>query len=117
MTFGEKLLALRKQNNFSQEELAEKLGVSRQAISRWESGETMPDSPNLLQISKIFSVSADYLLRDEIEEGFAGPSGRYSARHHSQSSQKSWVLRLIPRTAIPLAAIFSDFSEWRLCFM
>ena len=56
MTFGEKLLELRKQNNFSQEELAEKLGVSRQAISRWESGETMPDSPNLLQISKIFSV-------------------------------------------------------------
>ena len=62
MTFGEKLLELRKQNNFSQEELAEKLGVSRQAVSRWESGETMPDSPNLLQISKIFSVSADYLL-------------------------------------------------------
>ena len=73
MTFGEKLLALRKQNNFSQEELAEKLGVSRQAISRWESGETMPDSPNLLQISKIFSVSADYLLRDEIEEIFPEP--------------------------------------------
>ncbi len=70
MTFGEKLLELRKQNNFSQEELAEKLGVSRQAVSRWESGETMPDSPNLLQISNIFSVSADYLLRDEIEEIF-----------------------------------------------
>ncbi|MBQ6877416.1 MAG: helix-turn-helix transcriptional regulator [Oscillospiraceae bacterium] len=71
MTFGEKLLELRKQNNFSQEELAEKLGVSRQAVSRWESGETMPDSPNLLQISNIFSVSADYLLRDEIEEIFS----------------------------------------------
>ena len=73
MTFGEKLLELRKKNNFSQEELAEKLGVSRQAVSRWESGETMPDSPNLLQISKIFSVSADYLLRDEIEQNLPEP--------------------------------------------
>lgn len=67
MTFGEKLFELRKRNNFSQEELAEKIGVSRQAVSRWESGETMPDSPNLLIISNLFSVSADYLLRDEIE--------------------------------------------------
>ncbi len=67
MTFGEKLLELRKQNNFSQEELAEKIGVSRQAVSRWESGETMPDSPNLLIICNLFGVSADSLLRDEIE--------------------------------------------------
>ena len=67
MTFAEKLFELRKKNNFSQEELAEKIGVSRQAVSRWESGETMPDSPNLLMISNLFSVSADYLLHDEIE--------------------------------------------------
>ena len=68
MTFGEKLLKLRKKSGFSQEELAEKLLVSRQAVSRWESGETMPDSPNLLKISEIFEVSADYLLRDEHEK-------------------------------------------------
>ena len=67
MTFGEKLFELRKRNNFSQEELAEKIGVSRQAVSRWEGGETMPDSPNLLLISNLFGVSADYLLRDETE--------------------------------------------------
>ena len=73
MTFGEKLLELRKQNNFSQEELAEKLGVSRQAISRWESGETMPDSPNLLQISNLFGVSADYLLRDDYKNEVPAP--------------------------------------------
>ncbi len=68
MTFGEKLFSLRKSQKLSQEELSEKLGVSRQAVSRWESGETMPDSPNLLQISNLFGVSADFLLRDEIEE-------------------------------------------------
>lgn len=67
MTFAEKLFELRKKNGFSQEELAEKIGVSRQAVSRWEGGETMPDSPNLLTISNLFGVSADYLLRDEIE--------------------------------------------------
>lgn len=67
MTFGEKLFNLRKSKNFSQEELAEKLGVTRQAISRWENGETMPDSPNLIEICDLFDVSADYLLRDKPE--------------------------------------------------
>ncbi|MBR3610091.1 MAG: helix-turn-helix domain-containing protein [Oscillospiraceae bacterium] len=66
MTFGEKLFDLRKSQKFSQEELAEKLGVTRQAVSRWENGETMPDSPNLLEICNLFGVSADYLLRDDI---------------------------------------------------
>lgn len=67
MTFAEKLLLLRKSAALSQEELAEKLDVSRQAVSRWEMGAAMPDSLNLLEISRLFNVSADYLLRDEIE--------------------------------------------------
>lgn len=49
----------------SQEDLAGKLGVSRQAISRWESGETMPDAENLLKLSDLFEVTTDYLLRDD----------------------------------------------------
>lgn len=68
MTFGEKLLRLRKRDGLSQEGLAEALGVSRQAISRWEMGTAMPDSPNLLKISRLFKVSADYLLYDEYED-------------------------------------------------
>lgn len=68
MTFSEKLLKLRKDAGLSQEDLAEKLNVSRQAISRWEMGTAMPDCPNLLHISKQFHVSADYLLRDELEQ-------------------------------------------------
>ena len=65
MTFAEKLLQLRKREGYSQEELANKLNVSRQAISRWEMGSAVPDSSNLLQISKLFHVSTDYLLNDE----------------------------------------------------
>jgi len=65
MTFAEKLLQLRKREGYSQEELTNILDVSRQAISRWEMGTAVPDSSNLLQISKLFHVSTDYLLNDE----------------------------------------------------
>ena len=67
MKFEEKLSILRKKNGLSQEDLADKLGVSRQAISRWELGSTLPDAPNLLKLSDLFSVSIDYLLHDEYQ--------------------------------------------------
>ena len=62
MTFSEKLIRLRKSAGLSQEELADRLGVSRQAVSRWEQGSTYPDLPNLQQITREFGVSADYLI-------------------------------------------------------
>ena len=65
MKLSEKIVNLRKARNMSQEELAEHLGVSRQAVSRWEVGSAMPDASNILQISKLFGVSADYLLNDD----------------------------------------------------
>ena len=68
MRFEEKIVELRKQKGLSQEELAERLGVSRQAVSRWELGQTLPDIPNLLQLCELFGVSADYLVRDEEQE-------------------------------------------------
>jgi transcriptional regulator with XRE-family HTH domain len=67
ITFGEKLLQLRKTKGLSQEDLALQLNVSRQAVSRWEVGTALPDSPNLLQISKLFGVTTDYLLNDDFE--------------------------------------------------
>ena len=63
MRFEEKLVTLRKERKLSQEQLAEKLGVSRQAVSRWESGETTPDMANIISLCDIFEVSADYLIR------------------------------------------------------
>lgn len=66
MTLGEKLQKLRKSNTMSQQELAIQIAVSRQAISKWELGESMPDTDNIFQLSKLFGVSTDYLLNDEI---------------------------------------------------
>lgn len=65
MKFSDKIIGLRKSNGMSQEDLAEKLDVSRQAISRWESGTAMPDANNILQLSKLFGVTTDYLLNDD----------------------------------------------------
>ena len=64
MALPEKLYALRKKSGLSQEQLAEALNVSRQAISKWEGGSTMPESDKLLALSNYFGVSLDYLLKD-----------------------------------------------------
>lgn len=67
MKLSDKIIQLRKSNGWSQEDLAEKINVSRQAISRWENGTALPDSNNILQLSKLFNVTADYLLNDDYE--------------------------------------------------
>ncbi|MBR4057357.1 MAG: helix-turn-helix transcriptional regulator [Oscillospiraceae bacterium] len=67
MTLSEKIVSLRKTHGWSQEDFAEKLNVSRQTISRWENGTALPDVQNVLQISKWFGVTTDYLLNDDYE--------------------------------------------------
>lgn len=64
MNFAEKLCVLRNQSGYSQEQLAEKMGVSRQAVSKWESGATLPETEKIIQLSDLFDVSTDFLLRD-----------------------------------------------------
>lgn len=64
MTLSEKLFMLRKKNGLSQEQLAEQLGVSRQAISKWESGQSVPENEKMIAISNYFQVSLDYLMKD-----------------------------------------------------
>ena len=68
MTLGEKILALRKARGWSQEELAGRIGVTRQALSRWESDAAVPDTVNVVQMADLFGVSCDYLLREEWTE-------------------------------------------------
>ncbi|MFD0715221.1 helix-turn-helix domain-containing protein [Paenibacillus sp. GCM10027626] len=67
MTLGEKIKQLRKQKGMSQEQLAAHMTVSRQAVSKWELGESMPDTDNIVQLSKLFEVSTDYLLKENTE--------------------------------------------------
>ena len=75
MTLGEKILNMRKARGWSQEELADRAGVSRQAVSRWESGSAKPDADKMVAVCDLFGVSADYLLRDNYEGGkTAGPA-------------------------------------------
>ena len=65
MTIGERLVRERKKLGLTQEELGEKLNISRQAISKWESNISLPDTANLVKLSSLFSCSVDYILKDE----------------------------------------------------
>lgn len=69
MKLAEKIQRLRKQNNFSQEELADRLGVSRQSISKWESELSMPEIDKIVQLSELFGVTTDFLLKDAVDFG------------------------------------------------
>lgn len=67
MILADKIINLRKKNGWSQEELAEKMDVSRQSISKWEGAQSVPDMARIIRLSEIFHVSTDYLLKDELE--------------------------------------------------
>ena len=68
MILADKIIRLRKKNGLTQEELADKMNVSRQAVSKWEGAQTIPDLEKILQLSTLFGVTTDYLLKDEIED-------------------------------------------------
>lgn len=67
-TFSEKLLELRRKEGLSQEQLADRLGVTRQSVSKWESGTAVPELTKLVALSDLFSVSVDYLVKDRLED-------------------------------------------------
>lgn len=68
MNLADKLIQLRKKNGWSQEELAEQMNVTRQSVSKWESGQAAPDLEKILKLSQLFGVSTDYLLKEELSE-------------------------------------------------
>ena len=74
MILADKIINLRKKNGWSQEELAEKLGVTRQSISKYEGAQSIPDLDKILKLSEIFGVTTDYLIKDELEEEEYAPS-------------------------------------------
>ena len=68
MNLAENLKKIRKENNLSQEQLAEKLSVSRQSVSKWESGQAYPEMDKVLQLCKLFNISVDDLLNQDVSE-------------------------------------------------
>ena len=95
MILADKIIRLRKKNGWSQEELAEKMNVSRQAVSKWESAQTVPDLEKILQLSGLFGVTTDYLLKDELE-----------SEEYTDSAAESSVKRVTLAEA-------NEFIDWR----
>lgn len=83
MIFAEKLIQLRKKAGWSQEELAEQMNVSRQSVSKWEGAQSVPDLEKMVRLSRLFGVTTDYLLKDEIDEDDVSPvSEEISSRRY-----------------------------------
>lgn len=94
MSLSEKIYSLRKKSGLSQEQLAEQLGVSRQAVSKWESGQSIPESDKLIAISRYFAVSLDYLINEDIEQEMN--SLKEADKANIPSAQKTkWFIGLI----------------------
>lgn len=80
MTLGEKLQQLRKSKALSQEELADRLGVSRQSVSKWELNDSMPDIKKIIQLSDFYCVSTDYLLKETENPNNPSPKNSSEAK-------------------------------------
>ena len=112
MILADKITMLRKRSGWSQEELAERLGVSRQAVSKWESGTSLPDLYRIIKMSELFCVSTDYLLKDEVQEitlpegdGVAEPSGGYDLSLEEANAFLELTRRLSSRMAAAIALL------------
>lgn len=93
--FSEKLLELRRREGLSQEQLADRLGVTRQSVSKWESGAAVPELNKLIALSDLFSVSVDYLVRDTLEEPdrLSEPPAASTAKLEQQVEELSQYVR------------------------
>ena len=110
MTMGEKMQKLRKQKNWSQETLAEKLGVSRQAVSLWERGESMPEIDKLIPLARLFGVTADYLLDDTQE----APSEKPQPSVPHQRPENPHFVQAFPfATLLDCAGLLCSALLWR----
>lgn len=86
MKLSKKILELRKSAGFSQEQLAEKLDITRQSISKWESGESLPEIERLVELSKVFNVTVDYLVNESIDSIKQSPNDRSGVEETKEES-------------------------------
>ena len=104
MKLPDKIILLRKKNGWSQEDFAEKLNVSRQAISRWENGTALPDAQNVLQISKLFHVTTDYLLNDDYKSDSDIPAVQTASKETAELFSKKKKLHVIAAICFTVSA-------------
>ena len=104
MKLPEKIIQHRKAKGWTQEDLAEKLNVSRQAISRWENGTALPDAQNILQISKLFHVTTDYLLNEDYESDTDIPAVQSAEKETEDLLSKKKRLHLISAICFTVSA-------------
>ncbi|MCL2365261.1 MAG: helix-turn-helix domain-containing protein [Defluviitaleaceae bacterium] len=124
MMLGNKIYQLRKGKGYSQEELAAQLTVSRQAISKWELGESIPDVENLVQLGKLFQVSIDYLLNESMENAASAPQTNHEAENTKNKTQAMlFGFFLVPVMALILSTVIWK-QNWQnrdtvmtLCFL
>ena len=107
MKFNEKLVKLRKSEGYTQEALAEKLGVSRQAVARWEAGDTAPDMGSLVGICQVFGVSADYMIHDDYESSEDIPVVKEKNEEIKTVNEKGRQMRLLSGFISAFAALCS----------
>lgn len=104
MILADKIINLRKKNGWSQEELAEKLGVTRQSISKYEGAQSIPDLDKILKLSEIFGVTTDYLIKDELEEEEYAP-----LQMHENESESD---RSVHKVTMEMANEYLQIIDW-----
>ncbi len=109
MNLAEKMITLRKQQGLSQEQLAERLNVSRQTISRWENGTVSPDAYNVVEISEVFGVTSDYLLNDDFKTDDDIPQIK-KAKKENRALQLNLSMIAILLQAAAVNIAFQPFS-------
>lgn len=114
MTFGQNLQQMRRQAGLSQQQLAERLGVSRQAISKWELNATKPDIDNVIQLSKLFSISIDELLTGEKPQNKQNyPQPVEKKGQNRKEYIFSVVLIAVGVLGLILASLIAPWMQWQ----
>ena len=105
MILADKIVSLRKKAGWSQEELAAQLNVTRQSVSKWEGAQSVPDLDKVLQMSRLFGVTTDYLLKDEMEEAQAASSAEEGEKLRRVSMEEASAYLSLRRAAAPRMAL------------
>lgn len=121
MSLAKKMIELRKQNGLSQQDLADRLGVSRQAISRWETGAVQPLADSVKSLAQVFQVSTDYLLNDDLDTPTPPPTAQPAPPQEELTptrKHRKWLLALAALAAAAVLVLVTaagtvHYLQWK----